>query len=166
MCRKCTRVKSYIYKKTNKKYFEEWNAKNPNYKSDYYKKNKEEILRKNKAWKEANKDLVKKIQKEWYKKDYKNNRDKYYHKRNLRRAKLDEQTANLSKSEVNEIKILFRWAQELPGKWHVDHIIPLSKGGKHHPDNLQLIPAGQNSSKFDACPKEFYGRFYEFLCLN
>lgn len=30
---------------------------------------------------------------------------------------------------------------------HVDHIIPLSKGGKHHPSNLQVIPATENLSK-------------------
>lgn len=30
---------------------------------------------------------------------------------------------------------------------HVDHIIPLSKGGKHHPSNLQIITAEENWSK-------------------
>lgn len=30
--------------------------------------------------------------------------------------------------------------------WSVDHIVPLSKGGKHHPDNLQLMRFKENSS--------------------
>ena len=30
---------------------------------------------------------------------------------------------------------------------HVDHKYPLSKGGKHHPDNLQILTAEQNFKK-------------------
>ncbi len=32
-------------------------------------------------------------------------------------------------------------------KWHVDHIMPISRGGKHHPSNLQVIPAIANLRK-------------------
>ena len=31
---------------------------------------------------------------------------------------------------------------------HVDHIIPLSKGGKHHPFNLQVLTAAENRRKW------------------
>ena len=30
---------------------------------------------------------------------------------------------------------------------HVDHIIPISKGGLHHPDNLQILTATENIRK-------------------
>ena len=30
---------------------------------------------------------------------------------------------------------------------HVDHIIPVKRGGAHHEDNLQIIPAATNMSK-------------------
>jgi hypothetical protein len=34
-----------------------------------------------------------------------------------------------------------------PIKWSVDHIVPLSKGGIHHPTNLQLMPLIANIAK-------------------
>lgn len=34
-----------------------------------------------------------------------------------------------------------------PYGYQVDHIHPLSKGGKHHPDNLQYLPAAINNRK-------------------
>jgi len=32
-------------------------------------------------------------------------------------------------------------------KWEVDHIIPVSRGGRHHPDNLQLLLGTENARK-------------------
>ena len=32
-------------------------------------------------------------------------------------------------------------------KYHVDHIKPLSKGGLHHQDNLQILTATENLRK-------------------
>ena len=31
--------------------------------------------------------------------------------------------------------------------YHVDHVVPLSKGGLHHEDNLQILTAHQNLCK-------------------
>ena len=42
---------------------------------------------------------------------------------------------------------------ELGHKMHVDHIIPLARGGLHHEDNLQILPAGINMRKGVSCPK-------------
>lgn len=42
---------------------------------------------------------------------------------------------------------------ELGHKMHVDHVMPLSKGGLHHEDNLQILPAGINMRKGASCPR-------------
>lgn len=42
---------------------------------------------------------------------------------------------------------------ELGHKMHVDHRIPLARGGLHHEDNLQIVPAGINMRKGVSCPK-------------
>lgn len=36
---------------------------------------------------------------------------------------------------------------ELGHKMHVDHIIPLARGGLHHEHNLQILPIGLNMRK-------------------
>lgn len=38
--------------------------------------------------------------------------------------------------------------RELGKKIHVDHIVPLARGGKHEAANLQLLPAGMNLRKW------------------
>jgi len=78
-----------------------------------------------------------------------------------RRAMKLNQSPQLTEEEKHRMEVLYGWAQELPGV-HVDHIEPLSGGGLHHPDNLQIIPTKQNLEKGAKYPKEFYGRFYEF----
>ena len=42
---------------------------------------------------------------------------------------------------------------ELTGiEFEVDHYIPISRGGSHHEDNLQLMPARLNNSKGNTMP--------------
>jgi 5-methylcytosine-specific restriction endonuclease McrA len=38
--------------------------------------------------------------------------------------------------------------------FHVDHIYPISRGGKHHPSNLQILPAKLNLKKKSKIPKK------------
>lgn len=40
-------------------------------------------------------------------------------------------------------------------KHEVDHKIPLSRGGLHHPDNLQILTKAKNRQKTNKTPEEF-----------
>ena len=42
---------------------------------------------------------------------------------------------------------------ELGKKMHVDHRMPLARGGRHVVSNLQILPAGINMRKGVKCPK-------------
>jgi len=47
-------------------------------------------------------------------------------------------------ADINKINEIYR---NCPPGYEVDHIIPLSKGGKHHEDNLQYLTIKENRSK-------------------
>jgi 5-methylcytosine-specific restriction endonuclease McrA len=53
------------------------------------------------------------------------------------------------KMVINELYIAAKRIKECTGiSFEVDHIHPLSKGGIHHPSNLQLLPASINRRKY------------------
>ncbi len=43
------------------------------------------------------------------------------------------------------------------GEWHVDHIVPVSKGGDSRPDNIQVVPATWNRRKSNRHAERFLG---------
>jgi len=43
-------------------------------------------------------------------------------------------------------------------KWHVDHITPVSKGGRCNHDNIQVVPAYWNRSKSNKHTGHFFAR--------
>jgi hypothetical protein len=45
-----------------------------------------------------------------------------------------------------------------PEKYHIDHVVPFSRGGDHSTRNLRVIEKGRNLSKSDKMP-----RFWDFL---
>jgi 5-methylcytosine-specific restriction endonuclease McrA len=87
---------------------------------------------------------------------------KYYHnnpsvkikrssQRASRRVKIASHKRDLSKEELDKIYKIYersRMLTEMTGiQHHVDHIVPISKGGLHHPDNLQILTAEENLKK-------------------
>ena len=74
-----------------------------------------------------------------------------FHKRSMRnkhaatrRARLKNQAPELTKEENMLLSIIY---ENCPNGFEVDHIIPLAKGGLHHPNNLQYLSMVENRKK-------------------
>jgi hypothetical protein len=107
---------------------------------DYYKKYKTEYQKTPK---------MKKYMAEWFRSD-KGKELQRYHAGKKRAIKL-KASEGLTKEHEGVIKQIYahcaRISQKLQIPFEVDHIVPLSIGGLHHPNNLQIAPASWNRSK-------------------
>jgi 5-methylcytosine-specific restriction endonuclease McrA len=63
-----------------------------------------------------------------------------------RRVWMKDAQCELTTEEENVIEQLYL---KCPDGYEIDHIIPISKGGLHHPDNLQYLTMVENRSKRD-----------------
>lgn len=113
--------------------------------------------------------------KAWYRTQYQKYKHKPYMKANQARHQFNTLAANHQKSVAKRYPELFaestitieqlkNWIELNRGKecsycgkeaTHTDHIIPLSKGGKHEFYNLQMICGLCNKGKADQLPSEF-----------
>jgi|11_taG_2_1085331.scaffolds.fasta_scaffold44146_3 hypothetical protein len=70
---------------------------------------------------------------------------------NLRNAKIKKASSLLSDYEKSLIKHIYDYKYRLQAKvgilFEVDHIVPIKKGGLHHPNNLQVVPKRWNRIK-------------------
>lgn len=64
---------------------------------------------------------------------------------------------NLTPEEKEQIRDFYA---KRPEGYHVDHIIPLCKGGKHHVSNLQYLTAEENFKKSSYTPEEYLQKYY------
>lgn len=61
-----------------------------------------------------------------------------------RRCNMKNASIELTIEERIKIKGIYL---NCPDGYEVDHVIPISKGGKHHPDNLQYLTVAENRRK-------------------
>lgn len=100
------------------------------YGQERYQENKEQHLQWNRNWRINNPEAAKAISAKY--------------RANKNRALTND--ANLS-----VIKAIYK---DCPAEHDVDHIIPLSKGGLHHEENLCYLPSALNAAKKDKLPEE------------
>ena len=97
-------------------------------------------------WREKNRDKIRVQDREYYA----NNENRRAQKRAIdkaRKAGLREQYNSLNEQERAAVTYVYADCANLGSEYHVDHIVPLSKGGKHELSNLQIAPAEYNLSK-------------------
>jgi len=124
----------------------------------WYENNKEQHKHSNKQWRKNNPKHYKQYLKQYYqdnKKHYKelmsswqqDNRDRCNSYDAKYRALKKNQSPTLTPQENAKLLLYYKISEFMGEDWHVDHIKPISKGGLHHPDNLQVIPAHHNLCK-------------------
>lgn len=151
------------------------------YNSEYCKKNKKRLSENGRKWRQKNADYKRQYNlnymlanpckvRVWTKKWSKKNPDKVKSYDVNRRARKLGATSNEA-----AVKQFFTWIKNQDyvtctycGKYiivksvHIDHIIPLSRGGRHDPDNFAVSCGHCNQSKSDSllsewnkCPEKF-----------
>jgi len=115
-----------------------WEERNPEAKARMHKK-----------WRDANPEAVKAHNRKSYLRHYAQKPEYYAAKTDRRRRGMKEWPC----SEIERLMIKYRYedarrlTKETGIEYHVDHIIPLVKGGPHLPWNLQVITKDENLSK-------------------
>jgi len=142
--------RSIEYCRSNK----EWKKKKD---SEYYQRHKEEVSAQAKVWRSNNQEKIKADKIRWREE----NRDAHRMQRRNRKARKRNNGGTHTAAEIAEIllmqgrKCAYCPASLKNKSYHVDHIIPLSKGGRNDRRNLQILCVPCNLSKSSSDPIDF-----------
>jgi len=121
----------------------------------HYQENKERYTLLSNQWQKDHPKEVREYKRMWKKKNK--------HIVNKNTAKRRAIKYNQTPSDANENKINFMYSlreimcKNLKNNYHVDHIIPLNRGGLHHQNNLQIILASENLMKQSSVNSNYRG---------
>lgn len=105
-----------------------------------------------KEWRKANPDKKLEYGRRWLKAHAK----EHCERQKRRYSRSGASLRKLSEEEKSSIRAIYQEARRLSVetgiKHHVDHIIPLIRGGEHLPYNLQILTAIDNIRKSDSIP--------------
>jgi hypothetical protein len=117
-----------------------------------YQRNKEARKAKNREYAQLNREKMAQTSRDWAKANPDKIRAKAREfesrKRAIKRNCMVELT-ELEKEAIAGTYMQCERLNEILGRrtFEVDHTVPLSKGGKHHPNNLQVVPTKWNREK-------------------
>ena len=136
-CKRCASNRTYLWRLDNKEkhleYKKQWYEDNPEYNKQYRKDNKECRNEYSKQWKTNNPDKVNVLTAK-------------------RKAVKKNQSPILTETEKKRVYYLYKFSSILGKHFQMDHYQPISKGGLHHPDNLQILTRALNAEKSDKWP--------------
>jgi 5-methylcytosine-specific restriction endonuclease McrA len=130
------------------------------YRKQQYAQNREQAIEDARRWREENPERYRATMRRYKRKHYRENREAYRVYVRNRRARLAEVDGSHS---VEDIETMYHQQNGLchycgasiEDGYHVDHVIPLSRGGSNSPDNLVLACPHCNLSKNDRLPSEW-----------
>ena len=105
----------------------------------------------NKRWRAANKELCRQMKKAWRKANPDTARASNRNRRALQRQAEGSHTATDIKRIFSDQRGRCGYCRKpIKSRYHVDHIVPLSRGGSNWPKNIQLLCAPCNMQKHTA----------------
>lgn len=124
---------------------------------DYRNSRKEEKSRYDKEYRERNREKVLFRAMKWNRNNPEKRRAIVSNYRDRRRSQEDGgiSSADLSEWISSQIKICYWCGRKCEESFHVDHYVPLSRGGKHEADNLVIACPPCNIRKNAKDPYEF-----------
>lgn len=117
----------------------------------WIKENPERHRENVKRWESKNMDKVREMKRIQFRRHYSKNKDKYIAYAAARDKRVIENARQNTPSENKTIMAIYESsgrASKCSGiRFHVDHIKPISRGGRHNPNNLQILPERINLIK-------------------
>ena len=152
-CRLCCSKRNKKYNKDHKEQKDQYYQNNIKQilenRKNHYKENEESIKQYNKNRYQNNTQQIREQQKEYYQ----DNKEIHIAKAAKREAiKLNQMPKDADKQAIEQLYKICSEKNDSSIYFHVDHIQPLSKGGLHHQDNLQILEAKLNLEKGSKWP--------------
>lgn len=159
ICKPCKHDIDLAYRETHKE-------KLRNRTHAYQASHREQRLAYGRIYRETHKnDERKKVWRRKYRQTHHERIKAYSHERRARKkASADTFSENDVKSQYKRQKGRCYWCNQKVGRtYHVDHVIPLSRGGTNGPENIVITCPTCNLSKRDRLPHEWAGNGGKFL---
>jgi 5-methylcytosine-specific restriction endonuclease McrA len=125
-----------------------------------YQENKERYKQNGREWRENNQERYKESNRIRKHTHFRNNREAYNSYTRNRRALLSNANGSHTAEDIRKLHesqngLCAYCGAPLAGGYHVDHVIPISRGGSNYPSNLALACAFCNCSKNDRLLNEW-----------
>ena len=143
ICKNCRKKYRSINKESILNRQKQWRENHKDYNKQYYQDNIEYFQLHNKQYKKDNPEYFK----QWKKDNTNKNRQYINYRRAMKKNQIGFISNNIVEILLDKQNKLCNYCQVILEKYHLDHIYPLSKGGLHDDDNLQLLCPSCNMKK-------------------